>query len=44
MNEKIKYKLNELAKALNVSNNDLINLLGEAFGGAKKDVTALTDE
>lgn len=44
MNEKIKYKLNELAKDLNVSNNDLITLLGEAFGSAKKAVTALTDE
>ena len=44
MNEKIKYKVNELAKDLNVSNNDIINLLSEKFDGAKKAVTALSAE
>ena len=44
MNEKIKYKLSELAKDLNVSNNDLINLLSEKFDGAKKGITSLKGE
>ncbi|MBE6837588.1 MAG: translation initiation factor IF-2 [Ruminococcus sp.] len=44
MNEKIKYKLSELAKDLNVSNNDLINLLSEKFEGTKKAITSLSRE
>ncbi len=44
MNEKIRYKVNELAKDLNVSNNEIIELLAGVFEGAKKSVTALNDQ
>ena len=39
-----KYKINELAKDLNVQNNDIIELLGKQFEGAKKATTALSVE
>lgn len=42
MKENIKYKVSELAKDLNVTNNDIIKLLSEKFEGTKKAVTALT--
>jgi translation initiation factor IF-2 len=39
-----KYKLHELAKDLNIENQEVINILAKQFEGAKKASTALTDE
>ncbi len=39
-----KYKLHELAKDLNIDNQEVINILAKQFEGAKKASTALTDE
>lgn len=39
-----KYKLNELAKDLNVSNQEVIDVLSTQFEGAKKPMTALLQE
>ena len=40
----IKYRINEVAKDLNVSNKDVINVLAEKFGVAKKPMTALEED
>ena len=39
-----KYKLHDLAKDLNVQNQDIINILADKFEGQKKAMTALSDE
>lgn len=39
-----KYKLHDLAKDLNVQNQDIINVLAGKFEGQKKAMTALSDE
>ena len=44
MNEKIRYKVSELAKDLNVPSSDVIELLAKTFEGSKKSGTVLTDE
>ena len=41
-NMMIKYRINEVAKDLNVSNKDVINVLAEKFGIHKHNLT-LTD-
>lgn len=40
----IKYRINEVAKDLNVSNKDVINVLAEKFGVTKKPMTALEED
>ena len=40
----VKYKVSDVARDFKVSNKDIIKLLEERFGTAKKAVTALTDE
>ncbi|MDD6175663.1 MAG: translation initiation factor IF-2 [Firmicutes bacterium] len=40
----IKYRINEVAKDLNVSNKDVINVIAEKFGVAKKPMTALEED
>ena len=39
-----KYKLHELAKDLNVQNQDVIDILAKQFEGGKKSMTALSDD
>ncbi len=40
----IKYRVNEVAKDLNVAAKDVIELLAKHFEGAKKNMTALTED
>ncbi len=40
----IKYRINEVAKDLNVPNKDIINLIAEKFGVTKKPMTALEED
>ncbi len=43
-NMMIKYRINEVAKDLNVPNKDIINLIAEKFGVTKKPMTALEED
>ena len=40
----VKYRVHEIAKDLNVSNKEIIELIKEHFGETKKHMTALTEE
>jgi len=40
----IKYRINEVAKDLNVPNKDIVNLIAEKFGVTKKPMTALEED